>query len=98
MRSGVPPKALSDGSVVWGYNAPYAEDVEEGTPPHWIEDIEPLKGWARRVLGDEQLAYPVRRSIAKFGTKPQPYAEPGVDTMKMAIKNSELKPFLEEEL
>jgi hypothetical protein len=41
--------------------------VRGGTPPHWAP-IGPLKDWARVKLGDENLAYPVQRSIATHGT------------------------------
>ncbi|MFH1745561.1 MAG: hypothetical protein ABIG44_00820 [Planctomycetota bacterium] len=41
--------------------------VRMGTRPHWAP-IGPLKAWARWKLGDEKLAYPVQRSIAREGT------------------------------
>lgn len=47
----------------------YAASVEYGARPHWVP-IKPLKGWARRVLGDEKAAYAVRWAIARRGTRP----------------------------
>ena len=85
LQSGVPPQLLADGSVVWGYNAEYASDVEEGTGPHWVP-IEPLLGWAKRVLGDESLGYAVQKSIAKYGTRPQPYIQPGIEAMRERLE------------
>ncbi len=46
----------------------YGEPVEMGTKPHWAP-IDPLKLWARRVLGDEKAAYAVRGKIKRVGTK-----------------------------
>lgn len=55
----------------------YGIYVEFGTRPHWAP-IEPLKDWARRVLGDEDAAYPVQKKIAKKGTPFQPFFRPAV--------------------
>lgn len=49
-------------------SSPYAEAVEKGTKNHWVP-IEPLKLWAMRTHGDEQVAYAIRHQIAKKGTK-----------------------------
>lgn len=46
----------------------YIVPLERGSKPHWAP-IGPLKLWARRILGDEGLAYAVRAAIAKRGTK-----------------------------
>lgn len=97
LASGVPPQVQPDGSVVWGYNAPYAEPVEEGSVPHW-PPIDPLRGWARRVLGDEQAAYAVQHTIAEKGTDPQPFVAPGVDVMRLQMKSAQWGDYLEDEL
>lgn len=47
--------------------AGHAMYVRMGTRPHWAP-IGPLKRWAKWKLGDEDLAYPVQRSIATHGT------------------------------
>ncbi len=60
----------------------YAEDVEFGTKPHTVKDIESLKGWARRVLGDENAAYPVQKKIAKKGIEATPYFRPSLYEVK----------------
>lgn len=83
-------------SVFWGYGAPYADDVERGTDPHWVP-IGPLKKWARRVLGDEQAAYPVQQSIAAEGTDAQPFVEPGFTEMKRTLEQTGLKTWVERE-
>ena len=53
----------------------YAASVEFGSVPHWAP-IGPLKLWAKRKLGDEGAAYAVQKTIAKKGTKPQPFLRP----------------------
>ncbi len=84
--SGVPPKWLGD-RIVWGYTAPYAPDVEEGTDPHHVP-IEPLEVWARRVLGDESLAGAVQTKIEQKGTDAQPFVEPGIDAMLEELRGT----------
>lgn len=61
-----------------GTNVEYAEAVEFGSEPHF-PPIASLKGWANRVLGDEDAAYPVAKAIAKNGTKPQPFMSPAFE-------------------
>lgn len=56
----------------------YDRAVEFGSRPHWVP-IAPLKGWARRVLGDEKAAWAIQRAIARRGTRPHPYFGPAVD-------------------
>ena len=48
------------------------ENLEFGTAPHSVP-VEELKGWARRKLGDENLAYAVANAIRKRGTRPYPF-------------------------
>lgn len=55
----------------------YGEYMEYGTSPHYVP-IDPLKGWSRRVLGDESLAYAVRNKIAKEGTEAHPFFRPAL--------------------
>jgi hypothetical protein len=63
----------------WGaFNNKYALYVELGTDPHY-PPVSALRGWARRKLGDENLAYAVVKAIGKKGTKPQPFLRPAAD-------------------
>jgi len=55
-----------------GTNVEYAEPLEEGTDPFFPPPSE-LRGWAGRVLGDEDLAYPVARSISETGIEEHRY-------------------------
>lgn len=71
---------LVTGTLGVGAQAPYAPYVEYGTAPHWAP-IAPLKGWARRVLGDERAAYAIQRAIAARGTKAQPFLQPAFDAV-----------------
>lgn len=58
-------------SVTIEPTAPYADYVEYGTRPHWTS-VHNLEAWSRlRGLNP----YAVQRSIAKHGTKPNPYQE-----------------------
>lgn len=97
LRSGVPPQEMDDGSVVWGYAAEYAPFVEKGTRPHF-PPVEALRGWARRVLGDESAAWAVARKIAREGTEPQPFVKPGIDTMRAALRSRGIGAYIREEL
>lgn len=95
-QSGVAPQWDGD-ALVWGYTSEYAEWVEDGTDPR---DRFPLKGggegtesiqlWARRVLGDESLWYPVARKIKEEGTDPQPFVEPGIKEMRRYLRQNSL--------
>lgn len=55
-----------------------AAPMEFGTDP-FFPPPSALRGWARRVLGDESLAYPVARSISESGIEEQPYLRPAFD-------------------
>lgn len=58
--------------IVFGPDAKHAIFILKGTRPHWAP-IEPLKEWARRKLGDEQLGYAVQKKIARRGTEARDY-------------------------
>jgi len=60
------------------YDAPYASDIEYGSEPH-VVDLNKLKRWARQRLGNESLAVPIQRSIAKNGTPAQPFLRPALE-------------------
>ena len=63
----------------WGsFNLNYPIYVELGTRPHF-PPVDMLKEWARRKLGDENLAFPVALKIAREGTKPNPFLMPAAD-------------------
>jgi len=97
LRSGIPPERLDDGSVVWGYQAPYAEPVDEGQEPHW-PPIEPIKGWARRVLGDESAAWAVAAKIAEEGTEPIDFTGRSVQKMNDWARSRDLADYVVERL
>lgn len=52
---------------------------EFGTDPGHFPPPDALRGWARRVLGDEDLAYPVARSIADTGLDEQRFLRDAID-------------------
>lgn len=71
-------------SVTIEPTAPYADDVEKGTPPHKIE-IEEIRGWA---LFHGLNPYAVQKSIRRKGTKAHPYeAETATRAMHFAEKD-----------
>lgn len=68
--------------------APYAEEVEYGAKPKLV-NIEDLKRWARIKLGNEKLAYPIQKKIARKGTPAQPYLEPAtLEMLKPSVDSS----------
>lgn len=65
--------------------------VEYGTPPH-TAPVDELKGWARRKLGDENLAWAVVKAIEKRGTQPYPFIR---TTIKQDFKKIVREAFIE---
>lgn len=56
-----------------GSNLDYAPAQEYGTDAGHFPPVSALRDWARRVLGDADLAYPVARSISETGIEEQRY-------------------------
>lgn len=79
LRGKLRKKVYNDRAVI-GTNVKYAIYVHEGTRPHW-PPIEAITPWAKRH-GIEPFL--VARSIAKHGTRAQPF-------IKEAINNSQNK-------
>ncbi len=71
------PPVPTDWAMV-RYTAPYAAYVHEGTRPHWPPSGV-LTRWIELVLQVKdpkevkRLDFLIRRKIAKYGTKPQPF-------------------------
>lgn len=63
----------------------YIVPLEKGSRPHWAP-IGPLKLWARRVLGQEGLAWAVRAAIARRGTKPAKMFKDGLAACKPKLE------------
>ncbi|MCK5601602.1 hypothetical protein KAR91_07035 [Candidatus Pacearchaeota archaeon] len=53
----------------------YGIHIEYGTSPHYVSPKH-LKDWARRVLGDENAAFPIAKKIALKGVNAQPFFRP----------------------
>lgn len=67
-------------SVAFGYDAPHALWVHEGTGPAvgrpaFMPPSAPFEEWGRRVLGEEGLGYVLARSVGKHGTKGSKFLE-----------------------
>jgi HK97 gp10 family phage protein len=63
-----------------GAASDYAIYMHEGTGPAvgrpaFFPPVEAFRGWARRVLGDESLAFVVARSVGQKGLKPRKFLE-----------------------
>jgi hypothetical protein len=61
-----------------GSNLPQAAPHEFGTKPFFPPPSE-LRGWARRVLGDEDAAFLVARSISETGIEEKRYLRDAVE-------------------
>lgn len=96
-QSGVPPEPRRDGSVVWGYNAPYALAVEFGSEPH-TPPLEPLERWGQRVLGSKEAGRAVWAKIREEGTQPQPFVRPGIEAMREALQTRDVGARIEAQL
>lgn len=70
------PQVLSNNYVLTS-NMPYSEAIEYGTRPFYAP-IDPLKGWASRKLGNENLGYAIQKKIAKYGITAQPFMRPAL--------------------
>lgn len=68
------PQILSD-QYVLRVNQSYASSLEYGSRPYYAP-IKPLKDWASRKLGREEIAYAVRAKIAREGIQAQPFLRP----------------------
>lgn len=66
---------------------------ERGTRPHKVSPKH-LFNWAQRVLGDKNAAYPIAKSIAKKGTKADPFLFPNY----VEVRDFWLPHFMEKEL
>lgn len=66
-------------------HAKYASAVEFGTRPHF-PPVDALRDWARRRLGDENLAFVVARAISERGTKAQPFMRPAFNRNRKKIE------------
>jgi hypothetical protein len=71
----------------------YGAYVEYGTGPH-TPPAEALKGWSKRVLGNDALAYAIQAKIAREGIEEQPFFRPALDE----VKHIWFKRYLEQEL
>lgn len=77
---------------VWTISLNMAEQgkyLEYGTPPH-MPPVDALKGWAKRKLGDEKLAWAVAYSIKRRGTRPFPFIRPTFNNEVTGIINKNL--------
>lgn len=63
-----------------GASSGHAVFLHEGTGPAvgrpaFFPPVEAFKGWARRVLGDESLAFVIARSVGRKGLRPRKFLE-----------------------
>lgn len=92
-QSGFQPENR-DGDIVFGYTAPYARPIEEGTDPYY-PPIGPLLEWADRIGAGPGLAYYVaRHKIPTEGITAQPYLSPSADRMEDWLSSHSLEEYL----
>jgi len=96
-QSGFPPEWTSNGTIRFGYTAPYSRPMEYGTDPFWAP-IRPLKEWAERVSGDPGLGYYVQWKIAQEGIDAQPYVRPGREVTKRYLDSHGMSDYLSDQL
>lgn len=75
------PKSSGFSNYTIADGVKYGVDVEYGTTPRYV-DIDDLKGWAKRKLGDEGLAGAVQNKIAEKGQNAQPFFRPAISEVK----------------
>ncbi len=78
LRRSIQVFSTRDGRVVLGTRLNYAGFVVTGTRPH-TPPFEPIRVWARRVLGDESAAGAVWHSIRENGTEGNDFATPSIE-------------------
>jgi hypothetical protein len=61
-----------------GTNTEYGPDIEHGTNAHYV-DPAVLEPWARRKGLGKGAGYAIAHSIARAGTKAQPFLQPAFD-------------------
>jgi len=96
-QSGFPPEWTSDGTIRWGYTAPYSRPVEFGSEPH-AAPIQPILEWAERVTGDRGFGYYVHQKIKEQGTPAQPFARPGREVTKRYLDSHGMSDYLSDQL
>ena len=80
-------KRINALSGIIGAHTRYAKAVERGSLPGGFPPLDDLVQWIRvkniqprdSEMSDRDLAYVIARSIARKGTKPQPYMEPALE-------------------
>lgn len=73
--------AVEDNRIIGtvGSALPYAKVLEFGREQGWRPNIDALKVWARRRLGNEHAGYGVAEAIRKRGFRAQPYLTPALE-------------------
>ncbi len=86
-ESGFPPEWRGD-TLVFGYTADHAEDMEYGTPPGDTPPVEPLMRWGERIgAGARFGAWVALVKIPDEGIDAQPYLKPAAERMRPWLDN-----------
>lgn len=78
LSSKIQLKVVSDEEIRLQSLAQHSSAMEYGTVPFWAP-VQPLKDWAKRKLGDENIGYAVQKKIAKEGITAHPFFRPAQD-------------------
>lgn len=86
-QSGFPPEWRGD-TLVFGYTAEYAEDMEFGTEPGHSPPTDELMRWAERIGKDPGFgAWVANVKIPQEGVTAQPYLKPASERMQAWVAN-----------
>lgn len=83
LRRSINISPLQPGKLSYTLNdgVSYGAYVEYGTGPH-NAPVDALKGWSKRVLGNDALAWAIQAKIAREGTEEQPFFRPALDEVR----------------
>ena len=73
------------------YDAPYADDIEFGSDPHYVP-FKDLQGWVHRKRADlgvkpsavDRVVKHIQDKIGEHGTDAQPYLRPAFDEVEVS--------------
>jgi len=92
-QSGFPPEERNNGDIVYGYTAPYAEPIEDGTQP-FTPPLQPLQEWGQRVGIGESGGAAVWQKIREEGITANPYLDPSADRVEAWLDSHPLEGYL----
>jgi len=84
LREKIQLEEKNPNNYVLNSNARHSEPIEYGSKPFWAP-IAPLKEWANRKFGEEDIGYAVQKKIAKKGITAHPFMRPALDKTQFIL-------------